>query len=38
MIIWKIFYPEGMNPVFIGAAISLFILIAGSKILPNKDG
>ena len=37
MIIWKIFYPEGMNPVFIGAVISLFILIAGSKMLPDKN-
>jgi SSS family solute:Na+ symporter len=32
IIIWKIIYPEGLNPVFIGLTISLFILIGISKI------
>jgi hypothetical protein len=32
IIIWKIIYPEGLNPVFIGLTISLLILIGISKI------
>ena len=32
IIIWKIIYPEGLNPVFFGLTISLFILIGISKI------
>lgn len=32
IIIWKIIYPEGLNPIFIGLTISLFILIGMTKI------
>jgi len=32
MIVWKIIYPNGLNPVLIGLAISLFILLGITKI------
>lgn len=32
IVIWKVIYPAGINPVFIGSTISLLILIGISKI------
>jgi SSS family solute:Na+ symporter len=37
IIIWKMVYPDSINPVFIGLAISLFILIVGSNISLHKE-
>lgn len=37
IIIWKIIYPEGLNPVFIGLTISLFTLIGITKISLYKE-
>ena len=37
IIIWKIIYPDGMDPVFIGSTISLLILIVFTKTSSYKE-